>query len=136
MRTQFTNSAITCSLTFQSPDATFIKLHFEIAPIDEGGGENWFETFFAAMYREVFSQASRTIRDLPLLDGVKRLRIYRSGPIPHSVQIADEVERLFKSVGPSVEELIFYCRDMEPSLAPFFDYPKLRDVGQPAVFPR
>ena len=104
MGTSFANSAIACSLTSRSPDATVIKLHFEITPIDEGEGENWFEMFFAAMYREVFSQASRTIWDLPLLDDVKRLRP-RSREWGRSGRY--EVERLFKSVAP-LEELVFY----------------------------
>ena len=102
------SSIIACSLTFRCLNATVIGLHFEIAATDEGEGENWFETFPATIFREVFSQASRTTQDLLLLDDVNHLRIYRDGPIPHSVQIASEVERLFRSVGPSVEEL--HCK--------------------------
>ena len=132
------NSVIACSLTFRSPDATVIRLHFEIVAIDEGEGANWSEIYFEAIYHKVFYQASRTIQDLPLLDDVKRLCIRHSGPIPRFIEIVlitDQVWRLFESVGP-LEELIFYHCDMRPYLAPFLDYPEFRHVDKPAAFPQ
>ena len=126
-------NAIECSLTFRSPDTTFIRLHFTTVASDEDVVEAW--VTFVAMYLEVFSQASRTIRDLPLLADVKRLHIRHGDSVPDQIAyITNEVGQLFKSVGP-LEELAFYHCDMQPYFAPFLDYPELRDVEKPAAFP-
>jgi hypothetical protein len=64
---------ITCSLTFQSSDATVIKLGFSVSDMEHD--EDELPMSLEEMSCEVFSQAFRTIRDHPLLSHVKRLHI-------------------------------------------------------------
>lgn len=66
------------------------------------------------MYHQIFSQASRSIRDLTLLTNVNRLRVHYSYPIIDYLRIAgitNEVEQLFTSVR-SLEELVLYHCDV------------------------
>ena len=129
--------AIACSLIFRSPDASVIRLRFKVAAInqdeDEDEDEDRVEAF-AEMFCEVFSQASRTIRDLA---NVKRLQIRHNCPFldnTRTIRIVDEVRRLFGSLDP-LEELIFYRCEMEPYLNSFIEHPELHYLRQPVVFP-
>jgi len=119
---------IACSLIFRSPDATVISLDFKVSASDEDDPEVPFE--------DVFSQASRTIRDHPLLPNIKRLRIeYRFLMSPSLLtRIANEVGRLFQSVGP-LDELTIYGCDLRSYLTPFLNLPERNNMEQPVVFP-
>ena len=133
------DSTIACSLTFRSPDATVIRLHFNLAAPDEEGyrdDEVQFEVF-AEMYWEIFSQACMTIRGHTLLIKIQRLRICHTSLVSYYAQtmrVTDEVGQLFKSVGP-LEELIFHHCDMGAYLASFHDNFIHRDVRKLVVFP-
>ena len=126
------------SLTFRSPDATIISLCFEVAENDEDEDEDEGEPeILAEIYHEVFSQASRTIRDLTLVANVNCLRVCHC---LHDIgyldiaRIAYQVGQLFTSVG-SLEELTLHHCDMRPYLAPFLDNPALCDVKPLVAFP-
>ena len=100
---------IECSITFQSPDATTLKLGFQINESEE---EEEFQMPFEEMHYQVFHQASRTIRDHPLLENVKRLDISHRALFVDSVyflRLTEEVEQLFKSMGPLEELTTFGC---------------------------
>jgi hypothetical protein len=122
---------ITYSLAFQSSDATITRLDFKVAASDEYDGN------FLEMYCKAFSQASRTIRDHPLLANVKRLCLNHSlYPFNYTQRrrIANEVGQLFKSVGP-LEELTLNGCDLQSYLIPFLDRPEPYDIEQPITFP-
>lgn len=126
----FQDPIITCSLTFRSPDATVISLDFKVSASDD-------EDDTDMPFEDVFSQVSKTIRDHPLLPHIKRLHIdYRfliSNPTL-LVHIANEVRRLFQSVGP-LDELTVYGCDLRSYLAPFLNLPEFNNMEQPVVFP-
>jgi hypothetical protein len=126
---------IGCTLTFQSPDMNVIKLGLEVyGYIDD---ENEFQMSLEEMVIEVFSQASRTVRDHPPLHNIKRLHIgcefyFRE---PAKLRgIANGIGRLFGSVGP-LDELTIRGFDLRSYLAPFLDLPEFQDMDQPIVFP-
>ena len=110
----------TCKITFQYPDATFIDLGFEVTEDARG------QAFLPARVRyEVLTEATRTILDHPQLASIKRLHICHSYLVYSSreaAHVANEVGRLFKSLGPLDELTIYYC-DLRPYLNPFFDPP-------------
>ena len=126
------NLTITCSLTFRSPDASVIQLHSAFATDGvEDEDEDEFEMSLTEMYCEVFSQASRTIRDFALPTNIKRLRICHTSPVFYRTQTTrttEEIGQLLKSVGP-LEELLLHQCDMEAYLASFHDF------GKPVEFP-
>ena len=132
------NHAITCSLSFQSPDATIIELCFKVTT-DRNQGWSRLRMSFARSYHDIFSQALGTIRDHPQLANIKRLHIRCHSsitliPSSHLLpRIAGDVGRLFESMGPLEELSIYHC-DLRPYLFPFLDLPGF-DVEQPVVFP-
>ena len=114
------SDSIECSLTFRSPDATVIKLHFVLAQ-DEDGYEEYEDRLevLAEMYWKVLSQACRTIRDSTLLTNFKRFRISCISPFTRRAQTigaTNEVRQLFKSIGP-LEELVLHRCHMGAYLA-------------------
>jgi len=130
-------SAVACSLTFQSLDTTIIRLGFQFFASDDEDDEDEFEMFIEDVGYEVFYQASRTIRDHPLLPNVKRLHIKYRPVFLGSNQLicmANEVGRLFKSVGPQDELTIYGC-DLRAYLTPFPYPPEFYDMDHPVVFP-
>ena len=132
IKTSLRNFVITCSLTFRSPDASVIRLRFEAA----AGGEDRFKNS-AELYCEVFSQASRTIRDLTPLANIKRFHLCHDVPrTPYhtrDIRIANEVGGLFKSVGP-LEELIFHRCDTHPYFNSF-EHPGFHFTNELVLFP-
>ena len=120
---------VTCSLTFQSPNATVIRMGFKVAASDGFDYEH--------MRYGVFSQACRLIRDHPLLDNVRRLHINHSpnfvGPAWCS-RVTNKVGLVFKAVGP-LEELTIDGCDLRLYLIPFADLPETYDVEPTAAFP-
>jgi hypothetical protein len=110
--------AITCSLTFRSSDAAVTRLDFKVVTSDEHDDD-----FFEETYYEVFSQASRTILNHPLLANVRRLHFNHQSRIIGYTQcrhIASEVGGLFKAVGPLDELTIDDC-DLRSHLIPFLN---------------
>jgi len=127
--------ATTYTLTFRSLDMTVIRLGLEVPEKDDNINELQMSFEDAAL--EVFSQASRTIREHPRLPDVKRLCIRWTPVIPNLIQLrsmANEIERLFKSVGP-LDELTLDDCDLRPYLTPFLDLPGFEDMEQPITFP-
>jgi len=127
------NSIIACTLTFQSSDMTVIRLGLEVS----GDDKNEPQMPFGEMALEVFSQASRAVRNHPLLPEIKRLHITCGVFISEPIQLrsmANEVGRLFESVGP-LDELTLRSFDLRSYLPPFFDLPEFKDVDQSVVFP-
>ena len=131
--------AMECSLEFRSPNATIIRLCFDVAAEDDyecKDDEDRVEVT-PEMYWEAFSQACRTIRDLTLLTNIKRLRICHTGLVSYhhgAMGATNEIGQLFKSVGP-LEELVLHHCDMGVYLDSFHNHRGLYDVKKPVVFP-
>ena len=126
---------MTSTLAFRSLDMTVIRLGLEVS--GDINGENETQMTFEDIALEVFSQASRTVRDHPLLPDIKRLHIRCRAFFSDPVQLrsmANEVGRLFKSVGP-LDELALHGCDLRPYLAPFLGLPEFEDMEQPITFP-
>ena len=88
-----------------------------------------YETPLDEMYCRVFSHACRIIRDLPLPTNVKRLRICHNPLVfdyTRVTPIANEVGRLFKSLGP-LEELTLDNCDMRPYFDPSTTLPPIKE---------
>ena len=126
---------LSCSLTFQSPDATVLRLDYEIPASDEDDLDIGMP--LADLHCEIFYQASRVIRDHPLLASVKRIHIDHRHFVPGSsefARISEEVGRLFKSVGP-LEKLTINNSDLYLYLGPFADNQGPRSAPRPFIFP-
>ena len=109
-------TTIWCSLTFESSNGTTIKLHFRAS---HRGVRP--EVSHEEMNLRVFSQACRTIQNLPLPSHVKCLRVTDNTGIlgvGYLKPMADPVGALFKSLGPLNELTIHGC-DLQIFLAPF-----------------
>jgi hypothetical protein len=124
------DDVIACRLGFRSTDEAVIELCFQVANEDED------KCVLPAidMHSEVFSQATRTIRNHPQLANVKHLHIchsFRSVCSTDICHVADEVGRLFKSVGPLDELNIYHC-DLRPYLHSFLSG---NATEEPVVFP-
>ena len=94
---------LACSLTFQSTDATCIKLRFEVITKDTNKDEVGYETPFDEMHCG------------PLVSDYTRV-----------TPITNGVGRLFKSLGPLEVLTLDHC-DMRPYFAPPSRSPKLRN---------
>jgi hypothetical protein len=120
-------------LTFQSSDATAIRLGFEFGNSGEADEHIVFsreETSF-----KIFSQACQTIRSHPLLSHVKRLHIRdRTGTfgVDRPVDISEVVGGLFRSLGP-LEKLTIHGCDLRVFLAPHL--PEFESESTEPVFP-
>ena len=126
---------LSCSLSFSSPGPATLELGYRMI----AGYECLNETSrsLGERHSRAFSQASRVIREHPLLRNVKRLRIRARHDFLSLHQlgrIAEEAGRLFKSVGP-LEELILDVDDLRPFLSPFFNPPEFQAFPQPDAFP-
>lgn len=111
-----------CSLIFRSSDATVITLGFkafETHAHPDRSGMSLEEVGWAA-----FSQACRTIRDHPQLSHVKRLHIkYRAAlwDLDQVPEVADEVGKLFRFLGP-LDELTIHGCDLHVFVVAFLDH--------------
>ena len=127
------NARISCSVTFRYPGEAIFTLGFKVAENDEE--EDAIQVPFPEMHYEVLSQASRVIRDHPLLVHVKHIYISH-GVFVHGsnwfTRAADEVGQLFKSVGP-LESLTIFQSDLYLYLSPFINDPKFYDTQRPVV---
>ena len=123
------DSILKYSLTFESLDATVFKLCFKVTK-DWSKDEADFETPLDEMYCGAFSEACRIIRDLPQLANVKRLYIYHTTLVSgytRVTSIANEVGRLFESLGP-LEELTLRRCDMRPYFTPSVVFPPIKKL--------
>ena len=128
-------TTVSCSLSFSSSGPATLGLGYRMIAGDEPLDEA--PSFLGERHSHVFSQASRAVREHPLLSDVKRLRIrdrHRSLARHQLERIAEEAARLFKFVGP-LEELILDVNDLRPFLSPFFDPPKSQVFLQPDPLP-
>ena len=102
-----------CSLTFRSPDASTVKLVFEVsAEVSASSEEDGLDMTFEEIAREGFCQGIGTIRDHPQLSHVNRLHIrHRDVTLDayHMFFMTFKVEELFESVGPLDELTINGC---------------------------
>lgn len=125
----------TCSLTFSSSGTTAFVFGFRVSECL--AFEDSLDMTFEEMYCGVFCQAIRTIRDHPLLSHFKRLHIKHGSAVSDAdllQQMASEVGRLFKSVGPLDELIIGHC-DLLVFLPPFLDPQGLDIVEGQSAFP-
>ena len=128
------NPIFTCSLTFQSSDATVIRLGVDVFSADAEEGRS--DTSYKEMRFEFFSQACRTIQGHPLLSHVKRLHIKDRTRLPCSAylqRMAWVVVELLGSLGP-LDELTIHGCDLEIFLFPYIgslDYCQLGRVFPP-----
>ena len=123
----------TGSLIFRAPDATVLQLGFGVAASDD---DEEFQMSRDVLHDEAFEQASKAIRDHPSLANFKRLHIHhriRFNSEEH-MPIANEIARLFKSLG-TLDELTMYGCDLYSYAAPFFRRPNDSEPDQPFVFP-
>ena len=107
---------IACTLTFRSPDMTIIKLGLEVSGNTDDG--NGLQMTLEEMTLEDFSQATRTVRNHPLLPNIKRLHIGGGVFISDYAQLrsmGNEFGRLFETVGP-LDELTLRGVDLHPYL--------------------
>ena len=127
------DTLISCYLAFESPDATVLRLGFKIAESDEDD----FGTPFGELHYEVFSQASRTIREHPLLANIKTVyidhRLFGFG-LDETTRIAEEAGRLFKSMDP-LDKLSICNSDLYLYLGPFVDDSEPHNTQWPVVLP-
>jgi hypothetical protein len=124
------NRTTAFSLTFRSSNATAIELGFKITANDKKD-----RGFLEEAHYKIFSRASKTIRDHPLLANVRRLHFDHNSYLFGSTQrglIANQIGRIFKSVGP-LEKLVIDGCDLRSYFIPFFDSP---EIEQPVTFPQ
>lgn len=109
-------STMTCALAFLSLNGSTIQLYFQTYR-DEIDESNWSPGVPSkSVYQEVFTQATRTIRDHPQVKCIKRLHIchnLKSYGSPRPSHITREVMQLFGSLGP-LDELMIYRCDVRP----------------------
>ncbi|KAF9643416.1 hypothetical protein BDM02DRAFT_3264106 [Thelephora ganbajun] len=124
--------AMNCSIAFWSSDGATLKLcyiHHNIEDQDD------MDTIFNERLPEVFSHASRTIKDHPLLANVKRLCIRGGNLLTGNLELTtNDVGKLLGSMGP-LERLTLDSCDLRPYLDAFLDAPSFPDAIQPASFP-
>jgi hypothetical protein len=125
-----TTPVIRCNLAFRSSDTTLTALEFEAS-------EDGTQPQLRGACHQLVTQATQTILDHPHLTSVKRLRVchglFSAGSF-HITHIANDVRRLFGSLGP-LDEFIIHSCDPRPFLRPFLDLPNCRIEG-PIVFPQ
>ena len=126
---------VSCTLTFQTSDATIIRLGLRISgDIDD---DEDFYVSFGQMVLGVFSESSRIIRDYPLVHNARRLHILHRISIwdpEELILMAVEVGKLFRSIGP-LEELILRGCDLHSYLTPFLNVTEVSDADQLIAFP-
>ncbi|KAF9652215.1 hypothetical protein BDM02DRAFT_3183927 [Thelephora ganbajun] len=136
------NFVVSCSLSFLSPGLATLELGYRMFSIydDDDDDDDHEESDFSLGQKHVrvFSQASKTIRNHPLLANVKRFLIQDShAPLTSNqlTRVADEVGQLFRSIGP-LEELTLDVVDLRPYLALSIDLPEFDDVKRSGAYPQ
>ena len=101
------NNDTPCTLTLRSSDATVVRLRVLVEAYNETGDE---------LQREVFTEVTTAVLKHPQLANVKRFRIchdYGCVVPTFTPHVANEVGRLFRSLGP-LDELTIYHSDIRP----------------------
>ena len=125
---------LSCSLSFLSPGLATLELGCIMGTVSEDHHETTYS--LGEKHSQVFSQASKAIREHPLLSNVKRLHIQDRHDFftNHQLEgIAEQAAQLFKFVGP-LEELILDVDDLRPFLSPSSDFREFHDLVQPGAF--
>ena len=124
----------TSSLLFRFSDAAIVELGFRVSASDD---DEDFQMSRGELHDEAFLQAHRVIQDHPSLAKVKSLYIHhrkvRLEP-EERINIANEVGRLFESLG-TLDELIMYGCDLRLYVTPFLDRPSGNGLEHPLAFP-
>ena len=133
-------STVLCNLTFRTPSGAYINLCFRAFPgedtDDDDEDDDDEDPLAAEVYHQVFTQATRTIRNCPQLAKLKRLHIHHDFPSIPPVsfpRIANEAGRLFKVLGPLDELTIDRC-DLRQYFHSFLGV-TAGYVKEPVVFP-
>ena len=127
---------ITCKLTFKSADATRIEIRLHIGT-DEEDNEVDDNLLSVKIHNEMFTQATRAIRNHLQLADIKRLYIHHSFESVRDAEashITSEAGRLFKSLG-SLDELTFHDCNLQPCFYHYFS-PSTDSIEEPVVFPQ
>lgn len=121
---------LTCTITFLlSNEATLLLCYSH--PIGAGGNR----TLVGKLRSDLFSRASRTILDHPLVESVRALWIRGGGLLAADPKLAaNDVGSLFGSMGP-LDKLCLDACDLRPYLDPFLETPLFPDLIQPTSIP-
>ena len=125
---------LSCSLSFLSPGLATLELGCIMGTVSENHHETTYS--LGEKHSQVFSQASKVIREHPLPSNVKRLHIQDRHDFftNHQLEgIAEQAAQLFKFVGP-LEELILDVDDLRSFLSPSSDFREFQDLVQPGAF--
>jgi len=125
---------VSSSLSFLSPGPAALELGYMITG-DEDPDELTFRLGWK--YTNVFEHALKAIRTYPLLNNIKRLRIWGTHHLANTRQLtsmADEVTGLFKFLGP-LEELVLDINNLRLFLSTFFDHPGSQVSTEQSTFP-
>ena len=112
------------SFSLSSPSSATLELGYRIIAEDQDCNESAFSSGWK--YTEVFEHALETIRTHPLLNNIKRLRIWDKHHLVNPrelMSMAREAAGLLEFVGP-LEELVLDIDDLRLFLAPFLDLPE------------
>ena len=126
---------VSFSLSFSSPHSVALELGYGIIAEDQDYGEPAFSSGWK--YTQVFEHALEAIRTYPLLNNIRRLRIWdnrrRSGP--HGlISMAKEATGLFEFMGP-LEELVLDVANLRLFLSPFLNLPEFQVSMERGTFP-
>lgn len=130
------DNIITSSLIFRSSNSATVRLGFKLSASDDDDSDDGLQIPLGDLACELFSQASRIIRDHPLLSSIKRLYIEHrptASDSDHLKRMASDIGGLFKSV-VSLDKLTFCGCDPLSYLTPL-DLPEFHNMEQPVVFP-
>jgi len=123
---------IDCSVAFRSSDRATLEFSYTHHSIED---QDDMDTILNERLPCVFSQASRTIRNHPLLANVRRLWIRGGGLAAGDLELAtSDVGLLLGSMGPLREVILDGC-DLRPYLNAFLGTPHSPNPTQPASFP-
>ena len=115
------------SIAFRSPGEACLALRYS-HPIRESGARE-------RIGSDIFSRASRTIRDHPRLKNVRHLFIRGGNLLSGNLELAaNDVGKLLGSMGP-LEDLDIRDCDLRPYLDPFLETPLFPNAIQPTSFP-
>jgi len=126
---------VSFSLSFSSPRLVTLELGYRITTEIEDCDE--LVLSYGWRYTEVFEYAFEAIRTYPLLNNIKRLRIWDRHHLANPRQLtsmAKEAAGLFGFVGP-LEELVLDIDDLRLFLSPFSDLPESQVSTEQSTFP-
>jgi len=126
---------VSFSLSFLSPRSATLELGYGITAEVEDCDEPAFS--YGWKYTEVFEHALEAIRTHPLLNNIKRLRIWDRHHFANPRELtsmAKEAAGLFRFVDP-LEELVLDIDDLQLFLSPFSDHPESQVLMEQSAFP-